>query len=92
MTTLDLAPVTVVTPWGEKLEPVRVVVTGEALTVTDREGRTITADAVRQVQRGRRTSTLDGELGQWSVREPCSCDGSKRRLNREWAGTPRVAS
>lgn len=90
---LDVAPVTVTTPWGERLEPVRVTLESGRLEVTDRDGRQLATATIRDVQRGRRTSTLETEDGaRWTVREPCSCDGSKGRLRRLWAGIPRVAS
>lgn len=90
-TTLDLAPVTVVTPWGETLEPVRVLVAAGTLTVTDRAGTVLASDTVRHVQQGRRTAVADGDAGSWQIREPCGCNGGGRRLRREWAGTPKVA-
>lgn len=92
MTTLDLAPVTVITPWGETLEPVRVSLDGEQFVVTDRAGTVLASDTVRHVARGRRNATADGDLGAWQVREPCGCNGRGRELRRAWAGTPKVAS
>lgn len=92
MIDLDAAPVIVVTPWGDRLEPVRVTLQWGRLEVTDRDGAVVAGDTIVSAAKGRRTSTLDGDTGRWIVREPCSCDGSKARLRRAWAGTPRVAS
>lgn len=90
-TQLDLAPVTVVTPWGETLEPVRARVLGDRLTVETRDGTVLASDMVRDVQQGRRTAFADGEAGRWQVREACGCNTHGRTMRRQWAGTPRVA-
>jgi hypothetical protein len=83
---VNAAPLSVRTPTGETLAPIRVLVVDDVLTIEDKAGNVLATDTVTGVTEGSRITTVDGASGRWVARRLCACSSSQKAALRDWYG------